>query len=70
MDVARALGVSGAAVSDWEADKATPRDETLKALAEFLGVSAGYLRYGEGAPVATGYTKLSSADATKKKRGA
>lgn len=48
IDVARALRVSGAAVSDWEADKKTPREELLNALAKYLGVTPAYLRYGVG----------------------
>ena len=73
VDVARALGVSGPTVSDWESGKIKPRDDTMLALAEFLGVTPGYLRFGEGAhvaPVATGYQRLSSAAAAKKKKGA
>jgi transcriptional regulator with XRE-family HTH domain len=46
IDVARALNVSGAAVSDWEGDKKTPREELLNALAKYLGVTPAYLRYG------------------------
>lgn len=47
VDVARALGVSGAAVSDWETGKAKPRDEMMEKLAAFLGTTPGYLRFGE-----------------------
>jgi transcriptional regulator with XRE-family HTH domain len=46
VDVARALEVSAAAVSDWEADKKTPREELLTRLADFLGVTPAFLRYG------------------------
>lgn len=46
IDVARALGVSGAAVSDWEADKKRPREELLAQLADYLGTTPAYLRYG------------------------
>ncbi len=49
VDVARALEVSGATVSDWEAGKVIPREELLAKLAEFLGVTPAYLRYGVGA---------------------
>ncbi len=50
VDVARALGVSQATVSDWEAGKTTPRetDGTMQQLAAFLGVTPEYLRYGVG----------------------
>jgi transcriptional regulator with XRE-family HTH domain len=46
VDVARALEVSGASVSDWEAGKAAPGDENLRRLAAFLGVTPQFLRYG------------------------
>jgi transcriptional regulator with XRE-family HTH domain len=46
VEVARALGVSGAAVSDWEAGKATPRDGLMEKLAAYLGVTPEFLRYG------------------------
>ena len=54
VDLARALGVSGATVSDWEAGNVTPRDDAMIKLADFLGVTPGYLRYGvrESAPSA------------------
>ena len=47
LDVAKAIGVSGAAVSQWENDERVPRDETLfLKLAAYLGVEPGVLRYG------------------------
>lgn len=46
LDVAKAVGVSGAAVSDWEADKKAPREAALAKLAAYLGVTPQYLRYG------------------------
>jgi transcriptional regulator with XRE-family HTH domain len=46
VDVARALDVSGATVSDWESGKVTPREAMIHALAAFLGVTPAYLRYG------------------------
>jgi len=46
-DVAREVGVSGATVSDWEAGKIIPRDDTMERLADFLGVTRGFLRFGE-----------------------
>jgi transcriptional regulator with XRE-family HTH domain len=50
VDVARAVGVSGAAVSEWEAGKAVPRDELMRKLADYLGVTPEFLRYGIRAP--------------------
>jgi transcriptional regulator with XRE-family HTH domain len=50
VDVARAVGVSGAAVSEWEAGKAVPRDELMRKLAAYLGVTPEFLRYGIRAP--------------------
>lgn len=50
LDVAKAVGTTGASVSEWEADKKTPREATLERLAKYLGVTPAYLRYGvEGA---------------------
>lgn len=45
-DIALALGVSGASVSEWESGKVTPREDALAKLAAFLGVTPAYLRYG------------------------
>lgn len=45
-DLARAVGVSGATVSDWEAGKILPREDALEKLGAFLGVTPAYLRYG------------------------
>jgi transcriptional regulator with XRE-family HTH domain len=45
-DMARALGVSQATVSDWESGAVTPRDEHMVRLADYLGVSPAFLRYG------------------------
>lgn len=46
-EVADACGVSGAAVSRWESDQKLPRDENMYRLADFLGVTPGWLRYGQ-----------------------
>lgn len=46
VDMADAIGVSGAAVSRWESDQKRPRDEHLERLADFLGVTPAWLRYG------------------------
>jgi transcriptional regulator with XRE-family HTH domain len=45
-DVAEAIGVSGASVSQWEAGIKSPREDTLAKLAAYLGVTPAYLRYG------------------------
>lgn len=60
VDLARALGVSQATVSDWEAGKITPREDALGKLAAYLGVSPAYLRYG--VPVQPGPTNPTPAD--------
>lgn len=52
LDVAKAVGVSGAAVSDWEADKKVPREDALMRLAKFLRVTPQFLRYGVLEPAA------------------
>lgn len=46
VDLARAVGVSGASVSDWEAGKVTPREELLAKVADYLDVTPAWLRYG------------------------
>lgn len=64
-DVARALKVSGATVSDWEAGKVTPREALLAELAAYLGVTPEYLRYGvttKGPPTLTGIDRQSHPD--------
>jgi transcriptional regulator with XRE-family HTH domain len=45
-DIARAAGVSPSAVSDWIHKGASPTGDKLAPLAEFLGVSIGYLVTG------------------------
>jgi transcriptional regulator with XRE-family HTH domain len=45
VDVARALEVSGASVSDWEAGKIVPREEMMERLAAYLGTTPQWLRY-------------------------
>ena len=70
-DLAPLVGVSAASVYNWENGTSVPGRANLERLAEVLGVSVAWLHYGvDGAPVATGYTKLSSADKAAKKRGA
>lgn len=70
-DLAPLVGVTAASVYNWEGDASVPGPTNLGKLAEVLGVSVAWLHYGvEGAPVATGYTKLSSASKSAKKRGA
>jgi transcriptional regulator with XRE-family HTH domain len=46
LDLAKAAGVSGPTVSDWEAGKKVPREAALMKLADYLGVTPAYLRYG------------------------
>ena len=45
-DMAKAVHVSSASVSEWEADKAVPREDTLARLAAYLGTTPAQLRYG------------------------
>jgi transcriptional regulator with XRE-family HTH domain len=45
-DMAKALGVSPATVYRWESDEKSPKDDSLDALAKFLGVTPAFLRYG------------------------
>lgn len=44
--MAKAVAVTATSVSEWEADKKTPREPTLVRLAKFLEVTPAYLRYG------------------------
>lgn len=45
-DVGKAVGVSGAAVSQWESGDRVPREDVLAKLADYLDVTPSYLRYG------------------------
>ncbi len=45
-EIAEAVGVDPSTVSLWENDKKSPREETLQRLADYLGVTPAYLRYG------------------------
>lgn len=45
-DVAKAIGMSAAAVSQWEADDRTPSEAVITKLAAYFGVTPAYLRYG------------------------
>jgi DNA-binding XRE family transcriptional regulator len=46
IEVADAVGVTGAAVSRWESDQKSPRVGHLVQVAEYLGVTPSWLRYG------------------------
>lgn len=46
-EVARAVKVSGATVSEWEAGKIIPREDAMEKLAAYLDVTPMFLRYGE-----------------------
>lgn len=47
-DVAAAIGVSQVSVGRWEADLKEPSLATIERLAQWLGVSPGWLAFGEG----------------------
>jgi len=49
IDVARALGLSPTAVWNWLKGNTFPREETLASLASELGLTADYLKNGNGA---------------------
>jgi transcriptional regulator with XRE-family HTH domain len=42
-EVSKLSGVSQATLSDWKNGKSTPRNKTLKKIADILGVSVAYL---------------------------
>ena len=46
-DLARELGVQQATVNRWENDAKSPTDENLLALAALLGVTPGWLKFGQ-----------------------
>lgn len=46
VDVAEAVGVVPSAVTFWETDEKSPREDTLAKVADYLGVTPAYLRYG------------------------
>lgn len=54
VEVGKAMGVTGVAVGSWEKNEKVPDLETIQRLARFLGVSPGYLAFGEGATLAPG----------------
>jgi transcriptional regulator with XRE-family HTH domain len=47
-DVARAVGLTSAAISNYEKGGTIPNDDILAKLAAFYGVRPSWLRYGEG----------------------
>lgn len=61
LDVARAIGATGASVSEWEADKKAPREDALLKLARYFKVSPAYLRYGVVQPGPTTPTPADNA---------
>lgn len=47
-DLAKRVGVTAASLYNWEADEAVPGEVNLERLAQVLGVTPAYLRYGVG----------------------
>lgn len=47
-DIAKRVGVSVATYSRYEADITKPDDEILGKIADYFGVTRGWLRFGEG----------------------
>jgi transcriptional regulator with XRE-family HTH domain len=47
-EIADAAGVSQPTYSRYEADATKPDDDTLARLADYFGVTRGWLRFGEG----------------------
>ena len=45
-DLAISIGVSQAAISDWEKNKKNPKGENLRKISEFFGVSEDEILYG------------------------
>lgn len=46
-DVVKATGITKSTFSDWKSGRSKPKDEKLKKIADFFGVSTDYLRTGE-----------------------
>jgi len=46
-EVAKGVGISSSALSMYEAGERIPRDEVKEALAEYYGLTVGFLFYGE-----------------------
>lgn len=50
-EIAKAIGIGAkrqAYISRWENGYVVPKDDVLKKLADYYGVTPGWLRYGEG----------------------
>lgn len=45
--IAKATGIGRSTFSDWKNGRSTPKDEKLQKIADYLGVSAYYLRTGK-----------------------
>ena len=63
-DLAISLGISQAAISDWERGKKNPKDENLRKLCEFFGVDERTL-LGEGESFIPENPKVSSISETE-----
>lgn len=46
-DVSRATGIPSSTFTDWKNGKSKPKEEKLKKMADFLGVTTEYLRTGQ-----------------------
>lgn len=45
-DIAKATGISNMTLSDWKRGKSTPKQDKLKLIADYFGVSVDYLITG------------------------
>ena len=45
--IAKATGIGRSTFSDWKNGRSTPKDEKLQKIADYLGVSAYYIRTGK-----------------------
>lgn len=55
--VHKATGVAQSSLSDWKNGKSKPKYESMKKIADFLGVSVDYLTEGNAAPPPTAQQK-------------
>jgi transcriptional regulator with XRE-family HTH domain len=65
IDLARELEVAPATVYSWEADEKTPRRDTLERLAALLGVTPGWLLFGQSPKAAPPAQQLLVAEGKK-----
>lgn len=69
--VAKAVGLTSAAISRYESGEVIPNDEIMGRIAKFFGVRPSWLRYGEGDKAApkSGAIEAPAQTAGRRRRG-